>query len=206
MKRVDITSIFYDTKGQHRKGAANQPYALFAIKYATARFFVLCRAVFAARKTGQLNIRELGVGRCAIQFWSCIHLLHVKIIAHHADGLDPRTAVSAKSPAYIHRPGLSYPCVRPFSQDEPLCFRHNSYLHNFNFIRSCDLDFTVQKNESHMLFPPIQFQRQRQSSNGQRNYNDFQNINRQNRSKCHGKEVHGKVDRVGERCDAALAC
>lgn len=62
------------------------------------------------------------------------------------------------------------------------------------------------KNESHMHFLPIQFQRQRQSSNGQRNYNDFQNINRQNRGKCHGKEVHGKVDRVGERCNAALAC
>ena len=86
MKRVDITSIFSGPKGLRRKGAANQPYALFAIKYATARFFVLCRAAFAARKAGQLNIRELGAGRGAIQFWSRVHLLHVQIIAHRADG------------------------------------------------------------------------------------------------------------------------
>ena len=66
VKRVDITSIFSGPKGLRRKGAANQPYALFAIKYATARFFILCRAAFAARKAGQLNIRELGAGCCAI--------------------------------------------------------------------------------------------------------------------------------------------
>ena len=66
MKRVDITSIFSGPKGLRRKGAANQPYALFAIKYATAHFFVLDRMISALRKGRQDHIRELGAGCCAI--------------------------------------------------------------------------------------------------------------------------------------------